>query len=173
MPFTPFHMGPGCFIKAVAGNRFSLTVFGFSQIAMDVQPLVHLLRGEGILHGASHTLLGATLIGALSVVVGRPLCQLLLKLWTPDPEDAPFLNWLRGPGRITWTAAMASSFLGTYSHVLLDGTTHADVHPFAPFADENPLLGLVSFPGIHLVCIGTGILGLLGFAIVYYVHTAR
>jgi len=45
--------------------------------------------------------------------------------------------------------------------------------PFAPFADENPLLGLVSFPGIHLVCIGMGVLGLLGFVIVYYVYATR
>jgi len=50
MPFTPFHMGPGCLIKALTGNRLSLTIFGFSQIAMDVQPLVHMLRGEGIVH---------------------------------------------------------------------------------------------------------------------------
>jgi drug/metabolite transporter (DMT)-like permease len=31
-------------------------VFGWAQIAMDLQPLIVLLAGEGRLHGFSHTL---------------------------------------------------------------------------------------------------------------------
>src|ERR1700690_2410163 len=101
MPFTPFHMGAACVVKAVAGRHFSMTVFGFSQVAMDVEPLYHLVRGEGIIHGFSHTFLGATLIGILTVLAGRPICQVLLRFWTPDPGD-PFLKWLRGPQIISW-----------------------------------------------------------------------
>src|SRR6266478_6221764 len=108
MPFTPFHMGAACAVKAVTGGMFSLTVFGFAQVAMDVEPLVHLLRGQGIIHGYSHTLLGATLIAAFSVLVGRPLCQVFLGLWTPDPGD-PFLNWLRGPRIISWRSATVAA----------------------------------------------------------------
>ncbi len=40
MPFTPFHMGPGLLIKAVLQGAFSLMVFGWAQIVMDIQPLV-------------------------------------------------------------------------------------------------------------------------------------
>ena len=36
MPFTPFHMGPGLAVKAVCGRYFSLVVFGFSQVAIDI-----------------------------------------------------------------------------------------------------------------------------------------
>lgn len=50
MPFTPLHMGPGLAVKALLGRRFSLTVFGFSQIAMDIEPLARMIRGDTLLH---------------------------------------------------------------------------------------------------------------------------
>ena len=59
MPFTPFHMGPGLAIKAVSGRYLSLMVFGFSQVAMDIEPLVRMIRGDAVLHGFTHTYLGA------------------------------------------------------------------------------------------------------------------
>src|SRR5205807_4798279 len=75
MPFTLFHMGPGLAVKAVCGRHFSLTVFGFSQVAMDIEPLVRILRGDHILHGWTHTYAGATLIALVSLLVGRPVCR--------------------------------------------------------------------------------------------------
>ena len=39
MPFTPFHMGPGILIKSLLQGAFSLMVFGWAQIVMDIQPL--------------------------------------------------------------------------------------------------------------------------------------
>src|SRR5882724_5683998 len=131
MPFTPFHMGAACAVKAIAGESFSLLVFGFAQVAMDIEPLYHLLRGEGLFHGFSHTLLGATLIAIGTILMGRPLCQVLLKAWTPDPAD-PFLIWLRGKSAISWKATILAATVGTYSHVLLDSLVSGDVYPFAP-----------------------------------------
>lgn len=78
MPFTPLHMGPGLAVKAVCGRYFSLMVFGFSQVAMDIEPLVRIIRGDAVLHGFTHTCLGATLIAPVSIFVGRPVCQVLL-----------------------------------------------------------------------------------------------
>jgi hypothetical protein len=110
MPLTPFHMGPGVAIKAVAGPYFSLMVFGFSQVAMDIEPLVRIIRGDAVLHGLTHTYVGATLIGLASAVVGRPICQLFLNHWTPDPHS-PFMNWLRGSKLISWPAAIAGALV--------------------------------------------------------------
>jgi hypothetical protein len=62
MPFTPFHMGPGAAIKFVTGNYFSLMVFGFAQLAIDVEPLIRLWRHDSVLHGFSHTYIGAFII---------------------------------------------------------------------------------------------------------------
>jgi hypothetical protein len=39
MPFTPLHMGPGLAVKAVMQRKFSLLVFGWSQVVIDLQPL--------------------------------------------------------------------------------------------------------------------------------------
>ena len=72
MPFTPFHMGPGIAIKALMGGSFSLMIFGWTQIVMDIQPLLVLISGEGHLHGFSHTYIGATLIARLIWGNGAP-----------------------------------------------------------------------------------------------------
>ncbi len=75
MPFTHFHMGPGIAATAAAGRHFSLMVFGFSQVAIDIEPLVRIIRGDAVLHGFTHTYFGATLIAITSVAIGRPVCQ--------------------------------------------------------------------------------------------------
>ena len=49
MPFTPFHMGIGIFTKSILQGSFSLMVFGWAQIVMDIQPLVVLITGD-VLH---------------------------------------------------------------------------------------------------------------------------
>lgn len=166
MPVTPFHMGPGLAAKAVLGRHLSLMVFGFSQVAIDLEPLAHLVRGDVLLHGFAHTYVGATLVAAISAAVGRPICQHLLGRWRPDPESR-FLVWLRGPDRIAWPAAIVGAFVGTYSHVFLDSIMHADMRPLAPFAETNAMLGAMSIGALHLLCVAGGGLGvvvlLLGF----------
>jgi len=147
-------------VKAVTGCHFSLMVFGFSQVAMDIEPLVHIVRGDPILHGFIHTYLGATFVALVSFLVGRPICQFLLDYWTPEPYS-PFMNWLRGPKLITWPAAIAGAFVGTYSHVFLDSIMHPDVQPLAPFSEANTLLHVISVGALHLVCAISGVLGVL------------
>jgi hypothetical protein len=162
-------MGPGLAIKSLAGRRFSLMVFGFSQVAMDVEPLVRIIRGDAILHGFTHTYLGATLIGLLSVIVGRPVCQFLLHYWKPDPYS-PFLNWLPAPKHIPWPAAIAGAFVGTYSHVFFDSIMHSDMQPLAPLVEANSLLHLISVDELHIVCVLSGILGALLMYAVFRLH---
>ena len=168
MPFTPFHMGPGLVFKAALGRRFSLTVFGFAQVLMDLEPLVRMARGDLIKHGLSHTYAGATAIGLVSLAIGWPVCQWLLRLWPPVPER-PFLDWLRRPGAISWPAAAAGAFVGTYSHVLLDSVMHAEMRPLWPAGDRNTLLGAVSMEALHLYCLAAGLAGIAGLAVRYWV----
>lgn len=162
-------MGPGLLVKAASGRRFSLMVFGFSQVAIDTEPLVRIIRGDAVLHGFTHTYLGATLVAIVSGVIGRPICQLLLNYWTPDPYS-PFQNWLRGPTFISWPVAIASAFVGTYSHVLLDSIMHSDMQPLAPRSDVNGLLQIISVDGLHLLCVFSGVLGALYLFAVFLVR---
>jgi hypothetical protein len=124
MPFTPFHMGPGLALKAVAGRHLSLMVFGVSQVAMDLEVLVRIVRQDPVLHGFTHTYAGATLVGAVSAVVGKPLSQAILDRIRGGPEDRAYL-FLLGPPRLSWRAALVGAFAGTWSHVLLDSFMHA------------------------------------------------
>ncbi len=151
-------MGPGLVVKSVLGRRFSLMVFGFSQVAIDIEPLVGILRGDDILHGFTHTYLGATLIALASVVIGRPICQFLLRYWKPDPASA-FLNWWGVPGVISWPAAIVGAFIGTYSHVFLDSIMHQDMQPLAPWSKVNTLLLMIPIDDLYLVCLFSGVLG--------------
>ena len=148
MPFTPLHMGPGVLVKAVLQGGFSLTVFGWAQIVMDIQPLVALLTGEGQLHGFTHTYLGAAPLAVLSALTGKYLGELGLRL-LKMPQDLP----------IRWPVAFGSAFVGAYSHVLLDSVMHADVEPYAPFSTGNGLLQLIAPETLQWVCIGSFVVG--------------
>ena len=160
MPITPFHMGPGLLVKALGGRHVSLTVFGFSQVVMDIEPLVRMMRDDVVLHGPVHTYLGATLVGLVSAVVGRPICQALLDRWAPRP-DAAFEAWLRGPKLISWPAAISGALAGTYGHVFLDGVMRSEMPPLAPLLEANALLGVVTPGMLHVACALAGVLGAL------------
>jgi hypothetical protein len=148
MPFTPFHMGPGILVKALLRGSFSLMVFGWAQIIMDIQPLIVLLTGEGHLHGFSHTYVGATLIGIVSALTGKYAAEFGLRL-VGQNRHLP----------IGWTITIVSAFIGSYSHVLLDSIMHADLEPFAPFAAINPFLGFLSVGTLHKFCLYSGLIG--------------
>lgn len=118
MPFTPVHMGPGIAVKAVMQHKFSLMVFGWSQIVIDLQPLFVMITDRGELHGFSHTYVGATLIGLFCALSGKYLGELGLRI-IREPQHLP----------ISWPVSFISAFIGTYSHVAIDSIMHADIQP--------------------------------------------
>lgn len=148
MPFTPFHMGPGLLAKGLFQGAFSLTVFGWTQIVMDLQPLFVIISGEGHLHGFSHTYVGATLLAIVSGLSGKYLSELGLRII--DMKSALPIRW--------WVAFL-SAFLGSYSHVLLDSIMHGDVEPFYPVTLANPMLHWISVEHLHQFCFYTGLAG--------------
>ncbi|WJG08097.1 metal-dependent hydrolase [Aliiglaciecola sp. LCG003] len=150
MPFTPFHMGPGILIKSLLQGGFSLMVFGWSQIVMDIQPLVVLITGEGHLHGFSHTYIGASLLAVFSGLTGKYLSELGLKILKMDFSFSIEISWL---------VSFISAFMGCFSHVILDSIIHADVEPFSPFSHNNGFLGLISVSTLHTLCLYSGFLG--------------
>lgn len=156
MPFTPIHMGPGIFIKAILQGSFSLMVFGWTQIVMDIQPLVVMISGEGHLHGFTHTYIGAVLIAIFSALSGKYLSEFGLKLIGVSNKDSPI--------SLAWWVVYLSAFIGSFSHVLLDSIMHSDVEPFFPFMIGNQFLGLISVQMLHKVCLYSGLFG----AAIYY-----
>ncbi len=151
MPFTPFHFGPGLLIKA-ADKRLSLLIFIFSQIVMDVEPLYFLLHDEYPVHRLLHTYAGCNLAVLITVFMGKPLCELWLKIWA-------FLTRARVSTKISWTSAVTSAFAGAYSHVFLDSLMHRDMKPFWPFMSGNPMLGFVDVGLLHISCLVCAVAG--------------
>lgn len=158
MPFTPFHMGAGLLVKAVMQTSFSLMIFGWVQIVMDIQPLVVLITGEGHLHGFSHTFIGASLIAIAGAVSGKYITQYIVNFINDFTSDKPIIT-------ISWSIALISAFFGGFSHVILDAIMHSDVQPFFPITAANTMLGFISVTLLHKVLLYSGLLG----AALYYV----
>jgi hypothetical protein len=160
MPFTPLHIGPGILLKALLQGSFSLMVFGWAQIVMDIQPLYVILSNNRHLelHGFSHTYLGATLLAVLSALSGKYLSEFGLKLLG--------ISTLAQPIKIVWGIAFFSAFLGTYSHVVLDSIMHSDIQPYYPFASGNHLLAIIDMDLLHELCIYSGVVGAVIYGIV-------
>jgi len=156
MPLTPIHMGPGILIKSLLQSSFSLMVFGWTQIVMDIQPLIVLISGEGHLHGFTHTYIGAILIALLAALTGKYLSEFGLKVLDISKKENPI--------SIAWWVVFLSAFIGSFSHVLLDSIMHSDVEPFFPITLNNQFLGLISVSILHKVCLYSGLVG----AAIYY-----
>jgi hypothetical protein len=165
-------MGPGMALKALAGQHLSLVSFGVAQVAMDIEPLVHILRGDSVHHGFVHTYLGATVVGCVALPVARAISLRLSKSWNQEFREGS-LAWLAEPVSLFWKPVVIGTFAGTYSHVLLDSMLHADMAPLAPFRQGNAMLHVLSFGGIHLFCVVSGILGFGAWALAQRVWRSR
>lgn len=164
MPFTPFHMGPGLALKAVAGERFCLLAFGVAQVAMDLEPLVGILSGSDVLHGTSHTYLAAIPIGLAAAVITPILCRPLLRRWN-DLLRNYRLPRLAGADSFAKSALVFGALAGTLSHVALDSLMHHDIRPLAPLSEANGLLGAVSLDTLHFACVAAGVAGFVVWAV--------
>jgi len=151
-------MGPGLAVKAVGGRYFSVLVFGIAQVATDIEPLIGMLRGADVLHGWTHSYVGATVIGLFVMLLAPPLCRPILRRWNRELAHHR-LGWLGSPGEIGSVAAATGALVGTYSHVVLDSIMHADITPFSPWSTANGLQGYLSIGALHSVCVAAGLLG--------------
>lgn len=172
MPVTPLHMGPGLAVKSIAGRHFSLMVFGFTQVLIDIEPLVGMIRDASILHGPTHTYVGAAAIAVPGVLLGRPVCQRVLDRWWREPMS-PLMDWMRGPRAISWTAAITGALVGAWSHVFLDSLMHDDLRPFAPLLEGNALLHAISVDALHIACLLAGFAGAALFGARYPLKAGR
>ena len=158
MPFTSYHMGPGILVKSLLQGSFSLLVFAWAQILIDLQPLITILTGKGQLHGFSHTYLGASLIAVIAALTGKRLSESVMSL--AKGEFSPVqIYFFDISANIKYWSAFLSAFLGTYSHILLDSIMHIYMQPFYPFTDMNPLLLYIPVSGLHKLCMYSGLLG--------------
>ncbi|VAW68073.1 hypothetical protein MNBD_GAMMA10-29 [hydrothermal vent metagenome] len=154
-------MGPGILFKALLQGSFSLMVFGWAQIIMDIQPLIVLITGEGHLHGFTHTYIGSILLAIFSGFTGKYLSEYGLRLLGISEKNNRLV--------ISWYVVYFSAFAGTLSHVFLDSIMHGDIEPFSPFYSGNGLLGILTVSALYKLCFYSGVAG----AILYYLIRYR
>lgn len=153
MPFTPIHLGAGLAVKAMGQRHFSLMIFAGSQILMDIEPLLGIIYGWPVLHGVSHTLGGALVIGTMAAFISKPVSQWVLRYFR-------YNKW-----SITWRVGLISAYIGTFSHIALDAVMHSDMNPLRPLVYGNPWLGVLTIAQLHLLCLVLAIIGLTIMAI--------
>jgi len=151
VPFTPFHFGPGALVHAVAPRHVSFVAFCAANVAIDVEPLVWMLRGEPPLHRFAHSFVGALAVALATVVLVLAATRLAGVLGLPE-------SW-RGSG-LTAKRVAIGALLGTVSHVVLDSVMHADIRPLAPWSDANPFLRVVTLDVLHGACVVAGLVGI-------------
>ena len=159
MPLTPFHFGPGALIKAWLPRRFSLLVFCYAQVLMDIEVVYRVFSRQLALHGPLHSYPGALAVALVCAVTSRPLYLALNFCWRLVPGRRIPLSLPEG------RVILFSAIVGTLSHVLLDSIMHPDLEPFWPFASGNPCLDLLSFENLHIVCVLTLIGGALWYSL--------
>lgn len=138
-------------------RNISVITFGMAQIAMDIEPGIGMLTGADVLHGPTHSILGALVIACLVMLVAPGVCHYLLRRWNKEVNYYGQL-WLVQPAT-SKTAVAVGAFFGTLSHVFLDSLMHHDIHPLAPFSQANPLMGFVSDDGVYQLCVVSAVLG--------------
>ena len=158
MPFTPFHMGAALIVKPGLDRNFNVITFGIAQVAMDIEPGIGMLTGASVLHGPTHTLIGALLIAWLVALVAPGICGYLMRKWNKEVTHYGLARWVQAEA-LTRRAVVTGAFFGTISHVALDSLIHHDIQPLLPFSRSNPLAGWVSHDGVYEACVVAGILG--------------
>ena len=169
MPFTPFHMGAAMVIKPGAGHRFSVMAFALVQVIIDIEPGIQMARGSDVLHGPSHTIIGAILIATAVAFISPWLISRIVRRWNQEVRHHK-LGLLAESEQVSRTAVIAGAFFGTLSHLVLDSMMHHDIHPLAPFTNANPLIDLVSHDGVYQLCVVMGVVGSVAWVLLKWLR---
>jgi len=151
-------------VKAIIPRHFSICVFAFTQVAIDLEVLWYLTRWDPPVHRFWHTYLGATVVAAVCFLLGKPVSQLVKTVWNRLAERCKDAD-LSVPVPTTWLASFTGSVFGAYSHILLDSIFHRDMAPMQPW---NPIFGIIGRMLLQVLCV---LLGVAGLAV--YLERAR
>jgi LexA-binding, inner membrane-associated putative hydrolase len=172
LPFTPFHMGAALIVKPGLNRNFSVITFGLAQVAMDIEPGIGMLTGADVLHGPTHTILGALVIAYLVMLIAPSVCNYLQNRWNKEVIHYK-LPWLVQSAALPKSAVIFGAFFGTLSHVALDSLMHHDIQPLMPFSKANPLLGLIAHDKVYQLCAIAGVLGAVIWLVMKWVGRSR
>jgi len=163
MPFTPFHLGLALLLGLALSFAIDLPTLMIASIILDLEPLYILSFGvaEYPVHGLFHSYLGSSIIAipvALAVYSLRGALDRIMAA-------------LRISQRSSFRKILFTSFVGVYSHVLLDSFLYREMMPFYPLR-VNPFVNILSAYDSYRIIYGfCGIAAISGVAL--YIHRIR
>ncbi len=161
MPFTPYHLGPGLLFGLLLFRRIHFPTFIVASVILDLEPLYHLLAGNGRLHAFFHTFLGALIVSIVLAIIMKKIDEHLQPALKPARLNQDFS-----------TSFFGAAVLGTFLHLALDSILYPDISPFFPLT-QNYLYGLVPAYAVFGFCIVTAILGILVFGARFFDITLK
>lgn len=165
MPITPFHIIAAAPIKAIIPRHFSWSIFTLTNVFIDLEPISYFLFTGIPSHKFFHSILGATLLGLISALYFRRLCENYILKWNKNlhPIDRKWFEVKNS--KISLFEGITGGLIGAWSHLLLDSMMHFDIKPLWPFISSNLLLGVLSPSLILYFCLGLFTVGIIFFVI--------
>ncbi len=140
MPLTPFHLGPALLFGLLLFKFVDFPTSLVASVILDVEPFIVLFFGLNYpLHGFFHSFVGGSIVAVVLGFVMLRLSSVTTLVMTPFKLEQKFSS----------NSVFLASFLGTFSHILLDSVMHGDIMPFYPFG-LNPFFGGGWFIGVEL-----------------------
>jgi len=154
MPLTPFHLGPGLFLGAIALGLFNLWALLLGSVVMDIEPLVLLIINpcyscphHGVLHSIFGAIIGSLILAAILHGLREPLNKISLEFKISQSFSFPVLFF--------------SSFSAWLIHIFLDNLTHYDVFLFWPSKYKPLFIGPEIYWPLNFALLTLGIISLI------------
>lgn len=152
-------MGIALIAKPALNRRFSIVTFGIAQVVMDIEPGIRMWASADVLHGPTHSILGALILAFLVMQIAPSICNYLVAKWNKEVSHYK-QPWLLHSDPVSKSAVAFGALFGTLSHLVLDSLIHHDIHPLSPFLAANPLSDLVTHDGVYQACTIMGVVGI-------------
>lgn len=160
MPFTPYHFGPALLLGILLFPFIDFATIVIASVILDLEPLAVIFFDLPMpLHSFFHTYLGASIVAIILAIGIYPFRKHLNEIASIFglKQESSFRH------------IISSSFIGTYSHVLLDSFLYAEMNPFFPIIG-NPFLGLLTNGFVYTLCLVLGIIGFFVYVLRILLH---
>jgi hypothetical protein len=163
MPFTFFHLGPSLAVGLPMRKYLHVPTFIVGNVILDIEGLLVMVLGLNYpLHGYLHTLLFASIVGAIlgfvMFKVEKPMQPLYRKIQLETNSCMGVKSFL------------FAGIFGTVLHVLFDTLLYREMMPFFPLT-INPFVDFgLSMSLVYDVCVWLGIFG-IGYYVVLFAYS--
>jgi len=163
LPFTPYHFGPALLIGTLLFPFIDFATIVIASVILDLEPLAVIFLDLPMpLHSFFHTYLGATIVAIILTIGIYPFRKYLNEI----------VSFFGLKQESSFQRIILASFIGTYSHVLLDSFLYTEMNPFFPLIG-NPFWGLLTSGLVYTLCLVLGFIGFFVYILRIILHVGK